>query len=158
MLMIFGISILQSPRNVYSGLCNLQKIVNLRSVFVIGLEEKRFGDMMKIGMNVGLSLNQCRIKLVFGPLANQLFSHFLGPSRLFFLFFEGPQTFRVLGRLQPGQPIGKLGIASNRFKKLFFLNYNQSFCQLTLQKSSFKSNLEILFFGSPRKCDSLKVH
>jgi hypothetical protein len=70
MLMIFGISILQSPRNVYSGLCNLQKIVNLRSVFVIGLEEKRFGDMMKIGMNVGLSLNQCRIKLVFGPLAN----------------------------------------------------------------------------------------
>jgi hypothetical protein len=32
MVMIFGISILQSPWNVYSGLCNLQKIVNLRSV------------------------------------------------------------------------------------------------------------------------------
>jgi hypothetical protein len=29
MVVIFGISILQSPRNVYSGLCILQKISKL---------------------------------------------------------------------------------------------------------------------------------
>ncbi len=33
MVLIFGISILQSPENVYSGLCNLQKMLNLSIVF-----------------------------------------------------------------------------------------------------------------------------
>jgi hypothetical protein len=33
MVLIFGISIPQSPRNVYSGLCNLQKILKLSIVF-----------------------------------------------------------------------------------------------------------------------------
>jgi hypothetical protein len=32
---IFEISILQSPRNVYSGLCNIKKITNLRSVLLV---------------------------------------------------------------------------------------------------------------------------
>jgi hypothetical protein len=33
--MIFGISILQSPRNVYSDLCILQKILKLRHIIIL---------------------------------------------------------------------------------------------------------------------------
>ncbi len=40
MVMIFGISILQYPRNVYSDLCSLQKILKLSNVFLQQFKEK----------------------------------------------------------------------------------------------------------------------